>query len=110
MLPDKFQERMKPLLGEEWERFAAAMCEDAVRGVRINRIKTDPDTYKNGIDNRIVPFSYYEDGFYFTSDESVGVLPEHHAGIFYMQDPGAMASVAAVDIPSAHKRSTLPIS
>ena len=98
MLPEKFIERMKPLLGDEWERFAAAMGEDAVRGVRINRIKADPTPYKDGCDARVEPLSYYRDGFYFTSDEPVGVLPEHHAGIFYMQDPGAMASLAAVDI------------
>ena len=99
MLPEKFQERMKPLLGDEWDRFAAAMSEDAVRGVRINRIKADPDAYKNGKDERVEPLTYYADGFYFTSDEAVGVSPEHHAGIFYMQDPGAMASLASVDIP-----------
>lgn len=98
MLPEKFIERMKPLLGDEWERFAAAMGEDAVRGVRINRIKADPTPYKDGCDARVEPLSYYADGFYFVSDEPVGVLPEHHAGIFYMQDPGAMASLAAVDI------------
>ena len=99
MLPEKFQDRMKPLLGDEWEKFAAAMSEDAVRGVRINRIKADPEAYKNGKDERVEPLTYYADGFYFTSDEAVGVLPEHHAGIFYMQDPGAMASLASVDIP-----------
>ena len=103
MLPEKFKERMMPLLGDEWEKFAAAMSEDAVRGVRINRIKIDPETYKTGSDPRVEPLSYYDDGFYFVSDESVGVLPEHHAGIFYMQDPGAMASLAAVDIPRGAK-------
>lgn len=99
MLPDKFEERMKSLLGGEWESFAAAMGEDAVRGVRINRIKTDPALYKEGRDERLKPISYYSDGFYFCSSEAVGILPEHHAGIFYMQDPGAMASLAAIDIP-----------
>lgn len=99
MLPDKFEERMKNLLGDEWESFAAAMSEDAVRGVRVNRIKIDPTIYKDGQDERLKPIPYYSDGFYFCSDESAGVLPEHHAGIFYMQDPGAMASLAAIDIP-----------
>ena len=103
MLPEKFKERMMPLLGDEWEKFAAAMSEDAVRGVRINRIKIAPETYKTGSDPRVEPLSYYDDGFYFVSDETVGVLPEHHAGIFYMQDPGAMASLAAVDIPRGAK-------
>lgn len=99
MLPEKFIERMMPILDNEWEKFAAAMSEDAVRGVRINRLKTDPDVYKDGRDARLESIGYYADGFYFHSDEAVGVLPEHHAGIFYMQDPGAMASLGAIDIP-----------
>ena len=103
MLPEKFTERMKPLLDEEWERFAAAMDEEAVRGVRINRIKIDPQIYRNGYDERLEPISYYRDGFYFCSNDPVGVLAEHHAGIFYMQDPGAMASLAAIDIPRGAK-------
>ncbi len=86
------------MLGDEWESFAAVMDEDAVRGVRINRIKIDPALYKTRLGERLEPVSYYSDGFYFCSDEAAGVLPEHHAGIFYMQDPGAMASLAAIDI------------
>lgn len=99
MLPDKFVKRMTSLLGDEWDDFAAAMSEDAVRGVRINRLKLDPTEFVRGREETLTQIPYYEDGFYYGADESVGALPEHHAGIYYMQDPGAMASLSAIDIP-----------
>ena len=99
MLPEKFEKRMKCLLGDEWEDFAAAMDEDSVRGVRINRLKVEPEEFVKGRESVLTQVPYYRDGFYYGAGEAVGTLPEHHAGIFYMQDPGAMASLAAVEIP-----------
>ena len=99
MLPEKFEKRMKSLLSDEWEDFAAAMDEDSVRGVRINRLKVEPEEFVKGRESVLTQVTYYRDGFYYGAGEAVGTLPEHHAGIFYMQDPGAMASLAAVEIP-----------
>ncbi len=99
MLPEKFEERMKRLVGDDWSDFAASMSEDAVRGVRINRLKADPVELLNRHADKLSAIPYCKDGFYYESDEPVGALPEHHAGIYYMQDPGAMASLAATDIP-----------
>ena len=39
--------------------------------------------------------SFVENGFIFDS-EKVGADPLHHAGAYYVQDPGAMCSVAAI--------------
>ena len=99
MLPIEFNNRMKTLLGDEYEAFASALEGNAVRGVRINRLKVEPDVFAKGCHFPLKPLGYYDDGYILDSDEPIGTAPEHHAGIFYMQDPGAMASLSALDIP-----------
>lgn len=99
MLPIEFNNRMKALLGGEYEAFSAALEEDSVRGVRINRLKVEPDGFARDCEFPLKPLGYYRDGYILDSKDPVGSTPEHHAGIFYMQDPGAMASLAALEIP-----------
>ncbi len=97
MLPLAFVERMKSLLGEEYPLFAATFMDDDVRGARVNTIKANPTEFtKNRPEYKKLPYS--ADGFILDSSEPVGKTPEHHAGIIYMQDPGAMAPLSAIDV------------
>ena len=97
MLPEAFTKRMKGLLGEEYESFISTFDEENVRGVRVNSLKIRPSDFtKDKTEYRKLPYS--DDGYILESDEPVGKTPEHHAGIIYMQDPGAMAPLSSVDI------------
>lgn len=95
MLPSAFVSRMKKLLGDEYESFENALCHgSAVRGLRVNGIKA-----KEPIDElRITPLPHIADGYILNSSEPVGTHPLHHSGTIYMQDPGAMSALAALDI------------
>ena len=100
MLPERFKERMKNLLGAEYSAFEEALeCKKPVRGMRVNTVKADPEELKRSFPLPITRISYSSDGFILHSDDAVGTLPEHHSGMIYMQDPGAMASMCAIDIP-----------
>lgn len=94
----RFKERMMSLLGDGCEAFFAALDGEAVRGARINPIKCkDRDTVLSaGLGLR--ELSYVKDGYIMRTGEGVGSTPEHHAGMIYVQDPGAMATLGAVDI------------
>ena len=95
MLPDRFLERMKNILGEDYCAFITSLEEERVRALRVNRLKLT-----EGVPALpITRLPYTEDGYVLESDEPVGTTPEHHAGIIYMQDPAAMAPVSAIDIP-----------
>ena len=101
MLPEKFKERMKELLGDEYPELEKALTEgDAVRGARINRLKVTPELFFKHSELKLQKAEYVRDGYILTDNRQVGSLPEHHSGMIYMQDPGAMASLASVDIPS----------
>ena len=100
MLPERFKERMKKLLGAEYSAFEEALeSRKPVRGMRVNTVKADPEEVKHDFPLPITEIKYSTDGFILHSDTAVGTLPEHHSGMIYMQDPGAMASMCAIDIP-----------
>ena len=97
MLKTEFKERMKGLLGDNFEAFVAALEGDPVRGARVNRIKTDPKHFLSLTDFALEPLPYLDNGFILRDGEGVGRTPEHHAGMIYMQDPGAMSALSALD-------------
>ncbi len=100
MLPEKFKERMERMLGDEYPAFIEALDESAVRGVRANRLKISAEELTSKSSLVLEKLAYAEDGFILRdTDVSVGACPEHHAGMIYMQDPGAMATVNAVRLP-----------
>ena len=97
MLPVAFLERMRRLLGDSYTEFERALSEsDAVRGVRLNPIKASKKTVDELLP--VKPLSYFDGGYVLESDEPMGYHPLHHAGAIYMQDPGAMATLAALDV------------
>ena len=99
MLPEKFEEKMKNLLKTEYELFRASLECEAVKGIRINPLKTSSDHFLTREDLRLESLSYCELGFIPENQSGLGKTPEHHAGMFYVQDPGAMATVSSLDIP-----------
>lgn len=99
-LPRVFEERMKQLLGSEYGSFLHALStERAVKGLRVNRHKIDAKTFEENAPFLLEKIPYAVGGFIVSDDAGAGKHPLHHAGAYYMQDPGAMATVAA--LPSA---------
>ncbi len=98
MLPEGFKVRMKDILGEDYADFEKALGEANVRAVRVNRTKISVENFLDRTELTLSPIEYAEDGFIPESCEGIGRTPEHHAGMFYVQDPGAMATVKAIDV------------
>ena len=96
MLPQGFKEKLERLLGEEYPALEDALSQPPVRGVRINRIKTDGISAPLGA--TLTPLSYADNGYILDGGDGIGTSPEHHAGMIYVQDPGAMATVNALDV------------
>ncbi|MBQ6838810.1 MAG: NOL1/NOP2/sun family putative RNA methylase [Clostridia bacterium] len=96
-LPTEFCERMKALLGDSYGDFINAYTETPVRAFRVNTDKISVEEFLkiNPFDTEKIP--YVENGFYFT-DEKIGNHPFHHAGMIYVQEPGAMAPAECIDL------------
>ena len=98
MLSEAFINRMKALLPCEHESFFEALEKPAVKGIRVNTLKCDVEAIKMRGASDLIPLLYASDGFILQNPDGIGNTPEHHAGMIYVQDPGAMATVCATDI------------
>ena len=98
ILPEKFSERMRKELGDEYEAFAASYDAPLNRGLRINTLKTDEAEIKRLTGFCLEPVPWTETGFYYGEEDRPGKSSLHEAGAFYMQEPSAMcvANLAAV--------------
>ena len=103
MLPERFTERIKEMLGEDYAAFENALGEKNVRAIRINTTKISVKDFLSKTSLTLSPISYADDGFIPEEIERIGTTPEHHAGMFYVQDPGAMATVKALDVGEGWK-------
>ena len=96
-LPIAFEARMRALLKTEYEAFHAALDgESAVKGLRVNAHKVSPEVFSENAPFPLTRISYVDGGFIVSEEDSAGKHPYHAAGAYYMQDPGAMATVAAL--------------
>jgi len=89
---------MKRLLGEEeFALYEASFQENAVRAFRVNTEKISVQEFAQIDSFSSEPIPYVETGFHLNYDK-VGNHPFHHAGMIYVQDPGAMATAECLDI------------
>ena len=94
MIPSEFLARMRSLPNLDFEAFCAALEQPAVRAFRVNTLKTSADALLP-----LLPFAAtalpFASNAYYAPEDKVGALAAHHAGMLYMQDPGAISTVAA---------------
>lgn len=90
-LPEAFAERMKKMLGDEYEAFLAAYDRINTPALRLNPMKmTDRDTPLLSCMGDPVPWAAL--GYYYRADDELrpGKHPYHEAGAYYIQEASAM--------------------
>lgn len=95
VIPLRFAERMRALLGPEAERLLQVLAEPPVMGLRVNTLKVAPDALAHLTGWPLSPVPWCPSGFVVTQIEA-GKHPFHAAGLYYLQDPAAMAVGEAV--------------
>lgn len=96
-LPDAFREKMRHLLGDEYDSFIDSYEKERVQGLRRNPLKVSEEEF-----DRICPFElkkipWVKEGYYYNALERPGKHPYHEAGLYYIQEPSAMAVVELLD-------------
>lgn len=90
-LPSVFEEKMKELLGEEFDEYIACYDEPRYYGLRVNTGKISVEEFQKICPFEITPIPWIENGFYYDGDRiSPAKHPYYFAGLYYLQEPSAM--------------------
>lgn len=99
-LPLQFKNRMQDMLGDEADAFFKAFSENEHIGIRINTLKEGSVSAIMSVCGKLEPVLWCKNGFYADKEILTGKHPYHIGGLFYFQEPSAMAPVEALDIKS----------
>ncbi len=93
MLPEGFTARMQTLLQEEYDAFQASYDRPRNVGLRMNPLKNA--AAPEGFGLMSVPWC--KTGFYYDPETRPGLSALHEAGLYYLQEPSAMAPAMLLD-------------
>ncbi|SFP92762.1 NOL1/NOP2/sun family putative RNA methylase [Butyrivibrio proteoclasticus] len=98
MIPVDFKERMKLYLGEkEYDEFISSFDNDErYNSLRINTLKCDKADLKSKLLYIEKEVPWEANGYYYENAQP-GKHPYHEAGLYYVQEPSAMAPVHFLD-------------
>jgi len=102
-LPKLFEDRMRELLGEEYEEYLQCYLQQHFSGIRVNTLKITPKDFEH-----ICPFSieripWVQNGYYYDTSKQPGRHPFYHAGLYYIQEPSAMTPSSLLPINKGDK-------
>lgn len=89
-LPQAFLNKMKDLLGAEYDAWENSFSAPRVHGLRANPLKIRASELKELLSIELDPIPWCENGFYYPENARPGKFPFHDAGLFYIQEPSAM--------------------
>ncbi len=96
-LPKKYLENIKVIFGEDLELYLNSLDSNKKSGLRINKLKITNEEFENIFDfKNKVPWC--EDGYYYEEDRRPAKSFYYNAGLFYIQEPSAMAPASLFKI------------
>jgi len=93
MIPAQFEEKMRRLLGQEAAAFFAAYDRPRAVGLRRNPLRPEIALPDFGLE----PVRWCPTGYFYDPDCRPGLHPYHEAGLYYLQEPSAMAPAELLD-------------
>lgn len=97
-LPQKFQENMKELLGEDgFFDYIRSFAQERMYGLRINPLKITKAAFLEKEIFSVKPVPWCDTGFYFAENRPAK-HPYYFGGLYYLQEPSAMSPGAVLPI------------
>lgn len=93
MIPKAFLDRMQAMLGAEYDEFEKAMDGPQYRALRVNTLKISVDDFLKKTPFELTRVPWTDNGFYYEENQRPGKHALHEAGVYYIQEPSAMAPV-----------------
>ncbi|MBR6400108.1 MAG: RsmB/NOP family class I SAM-dependent RNA methyltransferase [Firmicutes bacterium] len=98
-LPIAYTEKMKRLLGAEFDDYLKSFSDGRYYGLRANTLKISPRELEQRLPFELSPIPWCSTGFYYNGDEvRPSKHPYYNAGLFYIQEPSAMSTGAVLPV------------
>lgn len=98
-LPQEFCERMKSRLGGDYPAFIDSLELSPLRALRVNTHKLSAERFCELSPWKLERVPWMDEGFVIAAEtQELGTHPYHLAGLFYVQEPSAMAPAAALGV------------
>ena len=90
-LPVEFLNEMEKLLGEEYPAFLASYEMPRRNGLRLNRRRISPARFEENAPFEVERIPWTDNGYYVDYRDMPARHPWYQAGVYYLQEPSAMA-------------------
>lgn len=97
-LPAEYLENIRNLLGKECDDYLSCFNNRPLSGLRINTSKISADDFVKLFPYVKESVPWCPNAFYFDKDDNASHHPYYNAGLYYLQEPSAMAPGSFLDI------------
>lgn len=91
MLPEQFLNRMEKMLGKDYGLFLESYDQPKYQALRVNHLKDPREEIRKKEDFLGEEVPWAQGGYYYKEESHPGKHPFHEAGVYYIQEPSAMA-------------------
>ena len=98
-LPEKFENKMKELLQDEYDDYLQCYDEPRYYGLRVNTNKISVEDFLKIAPWPLTPVPWIPNGFYYDGDKiQPSKHPYYFAGLYYLQEPSAMTPASRIPV------------
>ncbi len=97
-LPTKFEDRMRRLLGDEYEEYLQCYSKPHYGGIRVNTLKLTPEEFEKLCPFPLKRIPWVANGYYYDTKEQPARHPYYYAGLYYIQEPSAMTPASLLPV------------
>lgn len=97
-LPVRFAQRMKEMLGEEFDAYLESFQKPRLYGLRRNPLKIRAQELEKKTEFALKPIPWLEDGYFYPEHVKPAQHPYYAAGAYYLQEPSAMTPASRLPV------------
>ena len=97
-LPLPFLERMKEMLGDDYDAFLESYENPRTYGLRVNTAKLSCQDFQALSPFPIRPIPWINTGYFYEEESRPARCPYYQAGLYYLQEPSAMTPASRLPI------------
>lgn len=97
-LPPAFLERMKEMLGDDYDIFLKSYENPRTFGLRVNTSKISCEEFEKLAPFPIERIPWVDNGYFYQEESRPARCPYYQAGLYYLQEPSAMTPASRLPV------------